>query len=153
MDLQQAVSLTYEEAIKWKRNLFMLPSGKAGNEYIDECTRLILEWVKDSQLQSIAIKALMITPSLLLQKCNRNSKGKDHTESLKRRLKLWKEDDFDGLVREVRFIQSKLISQNSPTSIELTAKKSDNFILSRKVNAALRLLPDTESAVILPTSK
>ena len=36
----------------------MMPSGKAGKEYIDECTRLILEWVSDSQLQSIAIKAL-----------------------------------------------------------------------------------------------
>ena len=26
----------------------------------------------------------------------KNSKAKDHTESLKRRLKLWKEGDFDG---------------------------------------------------------
>ena len=39
MDLQQVVSLAYEEAIKWKINLFMLPSEKAGKEYIDECTR------------------------------------------------------------------------------------------------------------------
>ena len=101
----------------------MLPSGKAGKEYIDECTRLILEWVHDSQLQGIAIKALMIMPSLLLQKCSRNSKVKYHTESLKRRLKLQKEGDFDGLVREIRFIHSKLICQNSPTSIKLMAKK------------------------------
>ena len=47
----------------------MLPSGKAAKEYIDECTRLILEWVNDSQPQSIAIKTLMIMPLLLLQKC------------------------------------------------------------------------------------
>ena len=53
-------------------------------------------------------------PLLLLQKRSRNSKAKDHTESLERRLKLWKEGDFDGLVREVRFIQSKLTYQNSP---------------------------------------
>ena len=32
-------------------------------ESIDECTRLILEWINDSQLQSIAIKALMIMRS------------------------------------------------------------------------------------------
>ena len=153
MDLQQVVSSTYEDAIKWKRNLFMLLSAKAGKEYIDECTRLILEWVNDSSLQSIAIKALMIMPSLLLQKCSRNSKAKDHTESLKRRLKLWKEGDFDGLVREVRFIQSKLIYQNSPISIELMAKKFNNFMLFGRVNAALTLLSDTESAGILSTSK
>ena len=66
MDLQQVVFSTYGEAIKWKRKLFMLPSGKTSKEYIDECTRLILEWVHDSQLQGIAIKALMIMPSLLL---------------------------------------------------------------------------------------
>ena len=97
-DLQQVVSSTYEEAIKWKRNLFMLPSGIVGKEYIDECTHLILEWVNDNQLQSIGIKALMIMPSLLSQKCYKNSKAMDHTESLKRRLKLSKEGDFDGLV-------------------------------------------------------
>ena len=88
----------------------------------------------------------MIMLSLLLQKCSRNSKAKDHTESLKRRLKLWQEGDFDGLFREVLFIQSKLIYQNSPTSIELMAKKFNNFMLSGKVNAASRLLSDTEGA-------
>ena len=50
MDLQQIVSSTYEEAIKWRRNLFTL----------HKCTRVILEWVNDGELQSIAIEALMI---------------------------------------------------------------------------------------------
>ena len=153
MDLQQVVSSTYEKVIKWKRNVFMLPSGKTGKEYIDECTHLILEWVNDSPLQSIAIKALMIMPSLLLQKCSKNSKAQDHTESLKRRLKLWKEGDFDDLIKEVRFVRSKLIYQNSSTSIELMATMFNNFMLSGKVNAALRPLSDTENAGILPTSK
>ena len=72
---------------------------------------------------------------------------------MKRRLKLWKERDFDGIFREARFIQSKLIYQNSPASIELMAKKFNNFMLSVKLNAALRLLSDTGSAGILPTTK
>ena len=67
MDLQQIVSSTYEEGIKWRRNLFML----------HKCTRVILEWVNDGELQSIAIEALMIMPSLLLQKCSRNSIAKE----------------------------------------------------------------------------
>lgn len=41
--LQQVVCSTYEETIKGKRDLFMLLSGNAGKEYIDECTCLILE--------------------------------------------------------------------------------------------------------------
>ena len=68
MELQQPISSTYEEAIKWKRNLLMLPSEKASEKYLDEFTRSILEWVNYRQLQSIAIKALMVMPSLLLQK-------------------------------------------------------------------------------------
>ena len=74
----------------------------------------------------------MIMPSSLLQKCSRNFKAEDHTESLKKRSKLWKESDYDGLVREVRFIQSKLIYQNNPTSNELMAKKFNNFMLSER---------------------
>ena len=108
----------------------MLPSGIVGKEHIDECTRLILEWVNDNQLQSIGIKALMIMASLLLQKCSKNSKAMDHTESLKRKLKLWK---------------SKLIYQISQTSIERMAKKFSNFMLSGKGNTALRL-SDAESS-------
>ena len=88
----------------------MLPSKNVGKEYIDKCTRLILEWVNDSQLQSFTIKTLMIMSSLLLQKIIKNAKAKYHTESLKqRRIKRWKESDFDVLVREVRFNQSQLI--------------------------------------------
>ena len=33
----------------------MQPSGKAGKEYTDECTCLILEWVNDSQPQSTIV--------------------------------------------------------------------------------------------------
>ena len=65
MDLQQIVSSTYEKAIKWRRNLLTL----------HKCTRVILEWVNDGELQSIAIEALMIMPSL--QKCSRSSIAKE----------------------------------------------------------------------------
>ena len=56
MDLQQLVPSTYEEAIKRKRNLFMLPSETTGKEYIDECTRLIPQWINDNQLQVLQSK-------------------------------------------------------------------------------------------------
>lgn len=37
-----------------------------------------------------------------------------------------------------RFIQSKQIYQDSPTSIDPTAKKFKNFTFTGKINAALR---------------
>ena len=63
MDVQQVVSLTNEKVLKWKRNFFMLPSVKTDKDYIDECTGLLPEWVYDSQLQRIAIIALIIMQS------------------------------------------------------------------------------------------
>ena len=61
------------------------------------------------------------------------------TESLKRIIKLWKQGKFDFPVREVRFNQSKLTRYN--------------LILARKVNAAVILLSETESDVMLSTNK
>ena len=80
-------SCVFEEDVKWKKKLFMLmlPSKNVGKGYINKCTRLILEWVNDSQLQSFTIKTLMIMSSLLLQKIIKNAKAKYHTESLKQR--------------------------------------------------------------------
>ena len=63
VNVQQVVSLTNEKVLKWERNFFMLPSVNTGKYYIDECTGLIPEWVYDSQLQSIAIIALIIMQS------------------------------------------------------------------------------------------
>ena len=49
-DLKQSVSAIYEVLVKWKRNLFMFPSGKRGEDYFDEYTRLIHKCVNTNQL-------------------------------------------------------------------------------------------------------
>ena len=36
-DLKEIISTIYEEAVEWKRNLFLLPSGKGGKYNTDEC--------------------------------------------------------------------------------------------------------------------
>ena len=67
-DLKQIISAIYKEAVKCKRNLSMLPSAKWGKDYIDQCTRLIHEWINNNQLEQVAIKLIMIIPSFLQQK-------------------------------------------------------------------------------------
>ena len=61
---------------------------------------------------------------LLLQKSFRYFNRKYRTKSLKKRRQ------YDRLVREKRFIQFKLVYQNSPTSVVLIAKKFKNFMLT-----------------------
>ena len=80
------VLTVYEQVVYWKKNLFLLPSGKAGKQYIDETTKLMNEWLHESTLKNIAFKAIMIMPNLLLQKPSKNSKAKDHLKTLEKRL-------------------------------------------------------------------
>ena len=83
------VSTMYEQIVYGKRNLFLLPSGKAGKQYIDETTKLMNEWLQESPLKDIAFKDIMIMPNLLLQKPSKSSKAKDHLKVLERRLESW----------------------------------------------------------------
>ncbi len=126
-NISQVINAIYEEVVFWKRNLFMLPSGKVGKEYVEECSRLINEWVNDGPLRLVAIKALMIMPSLLLQKPSRTSKSKEHAEKLRKRMDLWKSGNLDELVREVRFIQSRF---KKSTSLRLTLIRSPRSLMT-----------------------
>ena len=71
---EKNVQHAYDVIVYWRKNLFLLPTGKFGKSYIDENTRLMNAWVEDSPLKNIAFKAIMIMPSLLLQKPFKNSK-------------------------------------------------------------------------------
>jgi hypothetical protein len=98
----------FEVIVHWKPNLFMTPSGHQGNCFVDEMTRLFNAFNSDSAMQSIAIKAAMIFPALMLQKPSPKSKTRDHMRILKRRLELWTEGDILSLLKEGQLIQKQL---------------------------------------------
>ena len=150
-DISQITCAIYEEIVYWKKNLFKLPSGAAGKQYIKEMTRLINIWNEDCRpLSGIALKLVMIMPALLLQKPSRKSTAKQHSEYLNKRLTLWEIGSFDQLMREVRSIQQKL-KENQPKneSTEQLAKRFAKLMLAGKVHAALRLLDKAESVGVL----
>ena len=109
----------------------MLPTGKAGTNYIDEITRLLNSWIDNTALSTTAFKAIMIMPILLLQKPSKKSKAKDDLKALKRRLDLWHEGNVMELFRECETIQNLLTSSNhidakttmSTTPREATSKQ------------------------------
>jgi len=131
----------YEQVVFFRQNLFKLPSGSAGKEFIREITRLVKAWNSNSILVDIAWKCIMVMPALLLQKPSKLSKSKDHTEALKRRLVLWKKGNLHELLRESETIQSRLKSSTPSNSIEAVSKKFANLMKKGKLNAAIKLLP------------
>ena len=137
-DLTMITSAIYEEVVKWKKNLFKLPSGGAGKRYIRELTRLIEIWNSDSlPMSNIALKLSMIMPATLLQKPSRKSTSKQHGEYLTKRLVLWENGQFDEIMKEAREIQHAL--SRPKTKHETTDHKAKVFaklMLQGKVHAA-----------------
>ena len=55
-------------------------------------------------MESIALRALLAMPALLLQNSNHRSKMKDNSLTLERHLKLWFDENVDSLFHEARTI-------------------------------------------------
>jgi len=147
-----SVTCCYDEVVHWKKFLFKIPSAKCGRAFVAEQARLFHAYGTSSALESVALKAAMIMPVLLLQRPHIKSKNKDHICHLNRRLALWKQGDINGLVLEGRTLQSlfsnsKVIRNNDDKSI---ARKFSNLRLNGKVKDALRLLSSESQGSVLP---
>ena len=114
-----------------------------------ELTRLMDGFAEESALESVALKAAMVMPSLVLQKPHAKSKTKDRVTHLDRHLDTWK-GDLETLVREGRAIQQRLRTNPRPDSDDKAAKVFARLMLEGKVRAALRYLSDHEMNGVLP---
>ena len=137
----------------WCKNIILLPTGAEGKLFIRETTRLLTLWLKETRLGLHSFKALMIMPSLLLQKPRYNSRAKEHSECLKRRLESWQNGQFEVLMSECRTTQKNLKNYTRASNPDYFARKFAKHILNGKINAALRLLDNAESTGVLPLNK
>ena len=61
-----ALNGIYDEIVHWKRNLFKVPSGKAGTIFVRELSFMFRAYADRSARESVAMKAIMVMPALLL---------------------------------------------------------------------------------------
>ena len=66
----------YKEISGWHKNNFLLPRGKAGNNFIIELTRLLNLFNMRTHLEKHAISLAILFISLMTQKPSQNSKAK-----------------------------------------------------------------------------
>ena len=137
----ERVELIYEKVVYWKKNLFLLRTGKSGKLYIDENVKLLNSWVEGTTLHNIAFKAIMIMPNLLLQKPSKNSKAKYHLTDLERRMQSWLKEDLMELLHEGETIQKNLTQKIAKRDIGKISKKFAALMRKERVNAAINLLP------------
>ena len=144
------VSTVYEQIVYWKKNLFLLPSGKAGKQSIDENTKLMKEWLQEPPMKEIAFKAIMIIPNLFLQKPSKNSKTKDHLKALEGRLESWISGNLLELLKEAETIQKSLRSKKIFTNTAEISKMFSQEMKNGNINSTMKILIDNMKNGILP---
>ena len=147
-----AIQQCYDEVVHWKKKPFKIPTGKVGKTFVLELTRLFRAFADSSALESVALKAAMVMPVLLIQKPHQRSRPREHAKHLERRLKLWSEGDLDALMDEGHTIQTKLKHHQGPqnTNNKQTARSFAKLVMEGKMRAALRLLSQDNNGVPLP---
>ena len=149
-DFCHSIHCAYAETVHWKRNIFLVPSGKIGKQFVRELTTLFRAFAPASAMESIALESIMVASTLLLQKPHFTSKCSDHITALERRLKAWKEGDIDGLLREGRAIQSRLVFQRYKSDhASWTARNFAKLVFEGKIHSALRFLSENQGNGIL----
>ena len=138
----------YNEVVFWKKNLFLLPSGKAGKEFVSEMSRLIGAFANATALEGIALKAVVVLQMLLLQKPSAKSKSHEHIRNLQRRLELWKNGRFEDLLCEGRSLQQRL-HKSCHVSEEQITRVFTRLMIQGKVKSALRYLSDNAKGGVL----
>ena len=139
----------YNEIATWRKNVFLVPYGKTGRDFIDQVTSHINDWNNGANCQHIALKAAFVLLAVGLQKPGPKSKAKEHQELLSKRLAQWKDGEINKLLREGRIIQSrigKLRSADPPDKSKVFTK----LVLEGQINSALRFLSESSSGGVLP---
>ena len=145
------IDACYKEVVHWRRNYFMIPSGKAGKDFVTELTRLLRAFADGSTLECVALKAAMVMPPLLLQRTSKNSKSRDHTVLLECRLIEWRKGNINALLYEGRTLQSRLPKHGQRTkSKEQLAHMFSQMMAKGKVKDALCLLSNKAKGKVLP---
>ena len=147
-----SIELCYSEIVYWRKNLFRVPTGKAGKAFVQELARLFRAFADSSALESVAMRAAMVMLVLLIQKPHQRSRQKEHTKYLERRLKLWSDGDIDALLNESRTIQTEFKHhfRQQNTNNTQTARTFAKLVMEGKMRAALRLLSQDNSNGPLP---
>ena len=150
-ELASKIDNIYNEMALFQKNLFKLPSGKAGKEFVSELAFWLRQFNKTTKLNGIAMKTLMILPTILLQKPSAKSKAKQHSESLNSRILLWRSGKIDDIMREIKHIQKSLKKRSaSQKQTENLSKRFSKFMKEGNVSAALKLLDSSSSTGLLP---
>ena len=145
-NISREINLAYQEIITWRKNLFTLPRGKSGTDFIKELTRLLYLFVDKTKWENIALSLVHIFIPLMLQKPSKKSKARDHTKYLMSRLEKWKQGNLQYLLAEGKEIQKRL-RKNKSKKLESKQKSFLRLMSARKVGQVTKLINNNDMVV------
>lgn len=109
----------YEEIIHWCNNLFTVLFGHVGQQFVSELARLFIAYADCSPLESVALRALFVLCSLLLQPSQANAKPHELLSCLTRWLNLWHDGQIKELLTKGTQEQRLVVQQHKSNSNSL----------------------------------
>ena len=103
-------------------------------------------------MESIAMKAAVVLPTLLLQKPSSKSKAKEHSACLDVWLSTWLDGNLNDLLLEGRTIQQHIPKSQPEDSQKRLARSFANLMFEGKTKAAIRLLTEEAKSGLLHLS-
>lgn len=141
----------YDEVVRWRRNLFMVPYGAAGTAFVQEISRLVNLFVTNIDARCYVWPAIVVGCQLLLQRPFPGSKAVDHAKVLTDRLQQWSRGQLNALLDECRCLQAH-IPVHRPQEKQGRAPSDTLFaklVFNRKTGAASRYLSrDTNKGIL-----
>ena len=119
-------------------------------QFVKSMASLLSAYAEGTALESIALKAAMCMPALLLQRPHNRSKNADHVNLLKSRLNKWKNGDIDLLLHEGQTIQSRLPPRSTKDKGTKAALSFAHMMEAGNVKTALRMITECSSTGTLP---
>ena len=145
--IRARVDDVFAEIVGWHKNLFLVPLGKTGKDFIKELTRLLDLFTNKTQWESVALSFVHIFIPLMLQKPSAKSRAKENSQYLAKRLNLWSNGKVDDILNECRVIQTRLKTDISKCTPESKLKAFCRLMLHGKVSKALKFV-NNESDIV-----
>ena len=134
------IEAAYSALVHWRKNLFFIPAGDSGKQFVNELAKLAQAYADRSTLECVA---MMLIPHILLQRLPRKCSHRELSQCLSRRLEAWKEGKIDELMHEGRTLQQHLHKPSKqPKQSSCTDLSQDfaEFMKRGNVVAAERLI-------------
>ena len=145
-----AVESAYEVTSKWRKNVFKLPSGSSGRNFVKALTRLYEAYGTHSPLECVAFKAAAVLVPLLLQQPAGKPTYKETSAHLARRLLLWDEGRLSDLLKEGKTIQDQLAKTNKVLDDSTLAKRFATMVFNNNFKGAMSLVAAKGRGGVLP---